>query len=78
MRVERAEDVEGDREPLEAEEERHQVSGRDEERHARAGRGEKGVVLAPVITAILTPGDEHGQRAGPGDDDRGERAEPVA
>ena len=36
--VDRAEDVEGDREPLEPEEERDQVVRRDEEGHARAGR----------------------------------------
>ena len=31
-----------------------------------------------MVTAILAPRDEHGQRPGAGDDDRGERAEPVA
>ena len=47
--LDRAEDVEADREPLEAEEEGHQVPGLDEEGHARAGRGEQGVVLADVL-----------------------------
>ena len=78
MRIERAEDVEGDREPLESEEERHQVARRDEERHARAGGGQQRVVLACVVAPVLAPRDEHRQRAGAGDDDRGERAQPVA
>ena len=46
--VERAEDVERDREPLEAEEQRHQVPGLDEEEHPGAGGREQRVVLADV------------------------------
>ena len=43
--VDRAHDVERDREPLEAEEHRHQVRRPDEERHPGAGRREQRVVL---------------------------------
>jgi hypothetical protein len=31
-----------------------------------------------VVAPVLAPGDEHRQRTGAGDDDRGQRAEPVA
>ena len=59
--VDRAQHVERDREPLEAEEERHQVRGLDEERHAGAGRREQDVVLGDVLLAHrLAVGDEHG------------------
>jgi hypothetical protein len=68
VRVHRAEDVEGDREPLEPEEERHQVRGGDEEDHASGRRREQGVVLADVVAPLVAPGDEHGQDARPGDD----------
>ena len=60
VRVERDEDVERDREPLEPEEERHQVPGRDEERHPAAGGGEQRVVLADVVAAPVAPRDEDG------------------
>ena len=47
--VDRAEDVERDREPLEPEEERHQVRRLDEERHAGARGREQRVVLGDVL-----------------------------
>ena len=75
--VHRTEDVERDREPLEPEEERHQVRRRDEEDHARPGRGEQRVVLADVVAPPVAPGDEDGQHAGARDDQRRERTEPV-
>ena len=58
------EHVQRDREPLEAEEERHQAPRLHEERHARAGRGEERVVLGDVLVAhLLAVGDEHGRGA---------------
>ena len=51
MGVHRAEDVERDREPLETEEQRHQVAGRDEEDHPGAGDPEEREVLTDVVTA---------------------------
>src|SRR6266542_108306 len=56
--VDRAEDVERQREPLEPEEERHQVVRGDEEGHPGAGRREQRVVLADVVVArALAVGD---------------------
>ena len=78
VRVERDEDVERDREPLEPEEERHQVPGRDEERHPAAGGREERVVLADVVAAAVAPRDEHGGEPEAGDEHLGERGEPVA
>ncbi len=78
MRVERDEDVERDREPLEPEEQRHQVAGRDEERHPAAGRSEECVVLAHVVAAAIAPRDEHGGEPEAGDEHLRERGELVA
>ncbi len=77
MRVERDQDVEGNREPLEAEEQRHQVPRRDEEGHAATRGGEEGVVLPDVVAATIAPGDEHGGEAEPGDQDLGQGCEAV-
>ena len=77
--LDRAQDVEADREPLEAQEERHQVPGLDEEGHARAGRGQERVVLADVL--LPHPGgvgDADRQQARAHDDHLGERGEAVA
>ena len=77
--LDRAEDVQADREPLEAQEEGHQVPGLDEEGHARAGRGEEGVVLADVLLAHAgRVGDADREQARRHDDQLGERGEPVA
>src|SRR5207245_1753595 len=77
--VDRAEDVERDREPLEREEEGHQVVRADEERYARTGRGEEGVVLGDVLAAAaFGVGAADGEQACTGDDDLRERREPVA
>ena len=77
-RVDRAEDVERDREPLQAEEERHQRVRLDEEDHPAARRGEQAVVLGDVALGALAVGDEHGDEARESDDYRAEREEPVA
>ena len=77
--LDRAEDVEADREPLEAEEERHQVGRLDEEGHARPGRDQKGVVLADVVLAHAgRVRDEHGEQARAHDEDLRERGVAVA
>src|SRR3990172_186399 len=78
VRVEGAEDVEDDREPLEAEEEGHQVPGLDEEEHPGAGGREQRVVLAHVGAPATVPGDEDGERAGPRQGAPRERGESVA
>ena len=58
--VDRRQHVERDREPLETEEERHQVRRLHEERHAGACRSEQRVVLGHVFVAHLLPvRDEH-------------------
>src|SRR5581483_6270068 len=76
--VDRAEDVEGDREPLEPEEERHQVRGLDEERHAAAG-GEERVVLGDVLLApALAVGEEDRDASAGGDERLRERGPAVA
>ena len=77
--LDRAEDVEADREPLEPEEERHQVGRLDEEGHARPGRDQKGVVLADVVLAHAgRVRDEHGEQARAHDEDLRERGVAVA
>ena len=78
MRIEGHENVERDREPLEAEEERQQVPRRDEEDHAAARRREERVVLADVIAAAVTERDQHRQEAEPGDEHLGQRGEAIA
>ena len=76
--VERDEDVEAEREPLEPEEERHQVLGAHEEDHPRAGSREQRVVLAVVVATALGPGDEDDDGTGDREDHLGERGELVA
>ena len=78
VHVDRAEDVKRDREPLEPEEERHQVVRLDEEAHPRARGREQGVVLGDIVlTDPLGVGNEDGEDAGACHEDGGERAEPV-
>ena len=77
LAVDRAEDVEGDREPLEPEEERHQVVGEAEKDHPAAGRREERVVLAAVLPEPLAVGDADREQSGGGDDQPRERAEAV-
>ena len=77
--VDRAHDVEADREPLEREEERHQVVRGDEEGHPGAGGREQRVVLGVVaVPARLAVRDADGEEARAGEDQLGERGEPVA
>ena len=52
--VDRAHDVERDREPLEREEERHEVRGADEERHAARRREEEREELRHVVVAAAS------------------------
>src|SRR5947208_682095 len=79
LAVDRAEDVERDREPLEPQEERHQVVGGDEEAHAGAGRRQEGVVLGDVLVAHpLGVGDADREQARARDDHLRERAEPIS
>src|SRR5581483_2176432 len=77
--VDRRQHVERDREPLEPEEERHQVRRLDEERHPGACGGEQRVVLGDVLVAHpLAVGEEHGDGAGAREDHLGERRPAVA
>ena len=77
--VDRAEDVEADREPLEPEEERHQRACRRQERHPGARPRDEGVVLGDVIVGHrLGVGGADGEQARAGDDDLRQRPEPVA
>ena len=76
--VVRAEDVERDREPLEAEEERHEVRRGDEEDHPRGGSQEERVVLGAVPSEAVSHGDRRRQQADRADEEAGEGAEPVA
>ena len=79
LAVDRAEDVKRDREPLEPEEQRHQVVRRDEEAHAAARRGEQRVVLGDVLVAhALGVGDADREQARAADDHLRERAEAIA
>ena len=78
--VDRAHDVERDREPLEREEEHHEVPGADEERHA-GGRGEeereelRDVV---VVASHVLPRDERHRETDAAEDDLRERSPAVA
>ena len=63
VRVEGAEDVQRDREPLQPEEQRHQVGRLDEKGHAAAGSCEEREVLADVVAALCAPRDQHGDCA---------------
>ncbi len=77
--LDRAEDVEADREPLQAEEERHQGRRLDEEDHAAATGREQREVLADVLAArSLSVRDPDRQEAGAGHDQLRQRAVPVA
>ena len=77
--VDRSQDIEPDREPFEAEEERHQVRRLHEERHACAGGREEREVLGDVLVAHPLPvGDQHGNGTGTGDQHLGERRPTVA
>src|SRR6185437_9635634 len=77
--VDRREDVERDREPLEPEEQRHQVRGLYEERHPGACGGQQRVVLGDMLVAeLLAHREQDGDRAGACDDDLRERAPAVA
>src|SRR5581483_11702779 len=77
--VDGREHVERDREPLEAEEQGHQVPCLDEERHPGTGGGEQRVVLGDVLVAHpLAVRDEDGDRTRPGEDHLRERSPPVA
>src|SRR5512132_3926312 len=77
--LDRTEDVEADREPLQPEEQRHQVVRLHQERHAAARRGQQRVVLAHVAAARpLAVRDADGEEARTGDDDLCESAVAVA
>ena len=77
--VDRAHHVERDREPLEPEEERHQVRRLHEERHPGARGCEQRVVLGDVLLAHpLAVGDEHGDEPAARDDDLRGRGPAVA
>src|SRR3954447_6950970 len=77
--VDRAQDVERQREPLEAEKERQQVVRRHEERHAGTGGGKQRVVLGDMAVAHpLAERDADGQQARGRDDHLRELPEPVA
>ena len=79
VELDRAEDVERNREPLQPEEERHQVVGLHEERHTAAGRRQQRVELGCVRPArAAAVGDPDGQDPGSRHDQLGERAEAVA
>src|SRR5262249_44928990 len=78
LAIDRAEDVERDREPLEPQEEGHQVVRRDEEAHACPGRGEQRVELRDVLAHSPPEGDADAEQAGAADDHRRQRAEAVA
>ena len=79
LAVDRAEDVERDREPLEPQEERHQVVRGDQEAHAGAGRGQEGVELGDVLVAHpLGVRDADREQASTRDDHLSQRAEAVA
>ena len=71
--------VERDREPLEPEEERHQVRRLHEERHSGARRREQREVLGDVLVAHpLAVGDQHRDGARARDQHLGERRPAVA
>src|SRR5664279_478632 len=87
--VDRAQDVEGDREPLEREKERHQVRGADEEGHAGdAGEQQRevlgDVVVTPVERCAASPRrdvlrrEKHGAKADAAEDRLRERRPTVA
>ena len=77
--IDRTEDVQGDREPLQRQEQRHQVVRGDEEHHSAAGRREQRVVLADVVLApALAIRDRDREQTRAGDDDRSQLREPVA
>ena len=79
VHVDGAEDVQRDREPLEAEEQRHQVVRRDQEDHSGARRGEQCEELAGVFPAAAPGiGDGDTEEAGAGDDHLRERGQLVA
>jgi len=70
--------VEADREPLEPEEERHQVVGADEEQHPAAGCGKERVVLAVVLAHALPVGDRGGEQGRAREDDARQFGETIA
>ena len=77
--IDRAEDVQTDREPLQRQEERHQVVRADEEDHPAAGCCKERVVLADVILApALAIRDRDRDQTRAGDDDRSQLREAVA
>src|SRR6266516_1931518 len=79
LAVDRAEDVERDREPLQPQEERHQVVRRDEEAHAGARRSQEGVELGDVLVAHpVGVRDADRQQARARNDHLRERAQAVA
>ena len=77
--VDRTHHVEADREPLERQEESHQVGRGDEERHPGRGGGQQGVELGHVLVApALAVRDEDRDRSRGCDQDLGECAPAVA
>ena len=76
--VDRAEDVERDREPLQPQEERHQVVCGDEEAHAAARGRKHGVVLRDVLVSHpLGVRDADREQAGSAHDHLRQRPEAV-
>ena len=78
LAVDGDEDVEAEREPLEAEEQRHEVVGSDEEDHPGAGGREERVVLGVVLAAPLAPRREDDDGSGDAEDDLRHGRELVA
>ena len=77
--VDRAHHVERDREPLEADEQRHQVRGLHEEVHPGSRRGEQREVLGDVLLAHpLAVGDQHRDQPAACDEDLRHRRPAVA
>src|SRR4051794_1227618 len=79
--VDRAHDVQRDREPLERQEHDHQVRGADEERHPRRAREQEREELRDVLVGAmrdLLPPDERRDEADPADQHLAERGPAVA
>ena len=76
--IDRAEDVQADREPLQRQEERHQVVRAGEEHHSGSRSRKKRVVLADVIlTPALAIRDRRRNQTRAGNDDRSQFRETV-